>query len=75
MLNNIGLAYKTLGEHQKALAFYNQALPLWRAVGGRDGEAATLRSIGSVYESLGEKQKALDFYAQADNAVSRSRRP
>ncbi|MCL6750391.1 CHAT domain-containing protein, partial [Nostoc sp. CCCryo 231-06] len=54
-----------LGEKQKALDFYNQALPLRRAVGDRAGEATTLNNIGAVYSALGEKQKALDFYNQA----------
>ncbi|MEH2281507.1 MAG: CHAT domain-containing tetratricopeptide repeat protein, partial [Nostoc sp.] len=64
-LNNIGQVYSALGEKQKALDLYNQALPLTRAVGERTGEAATLTSIGQVYFALGEKQKALDFYNQA----------
>ncbi|MEH1966037.1 CHAT domain-containing protein, partial [Nostoc sp.] len=57
--------YDALGEKQKALDFYNQALPLTRAVGDRSGEAVTLSNIGAVYDALGEKQKALDFYNQA----------
>ncbi|MDF5739675.1 CHAT domain-containing protein, partial [Nostoc sp. S13] len=57
--------YSDLGEKQKALDFYNQALPLFRAVGDRTGEARTLNNIGRVYSDLGEKQKALDFYNQA----------
>ena len=71
-LNNIGGVYDGLGEKQKALDYYNQALPIRRAVGdsealrrNRRGEAATLNNIGAVYHSLGEKQKALDFYNQA----------
>ncbi|MBG1240051.1 CHAT domain-containing protein, partial [Nostoc sp. NZL] len=54
-----------LGEKQKALEFYNQALLLRRAVGDRAGEATTLNNIGAVYSALGEKQKALEFYNQA----------
>ncbi|MEH1890660.1 MAG: CHAT domain-containing tetratricopeptide repeat protein, partial [Nostoc sp.] len=50
---------------QKALEFYNQALPLRRAVGDRSGEATTLNNIGGVYDALGQKQKALEFYNQA----------
>jgi tetratricopeptide (TPR) repeat protein len=68
----IGLVYDDLGEKQKALDFYNQALPIYRAVGdsealrrNRRGEATTLNNIGGVYNALGEKQKALDFYNQA----------
>ena len=45
-LNNIGRIYLDLGEKQKALQFYNQALPLLRAVGDRSGEATALTSIG-----------------------------
>ena len=71
-LNNIGRVYDALGEKQKALDFYNQALPILRAVGDSEAlrrnrrvEATTLNNIGAVYDALGEKQKALDFYNQA----------
>ncbi|MDZ8050587.1 MAG: CHAT domain-containing protein, partial [Aulosira sp. ZfuVER01] len=53
------------GEKQKALSYYNQALPFFREVGNRDGEAKTLSNIGDVYTALGEKQKALSYYNQA----------
>jgi len=45
--------------------YYNQALPLRRAVGDRSGEASTLNNIGVVYSDLGDKQKALVYYNQA----------
>ncbi|WP_396442845.1 tetratricopeptide repeat protein, partial [Limnospira sp. PMC 1042.18] len=64
-LNNIGGVYSDLGEKQTALDYYNQALPLSRAVGDRRGEATTLNNIGFVYYYLGEKQTALDYYNQA----------
>jgi CHAT domain-containing protein/tetratricopeptide (TPR) repeat protein len=64
-LNNIGHVYDALGEKQKALDYYQQALPLRRAVGDRAGEATTLNNIGVVYDALGEKQKALDHYQQS----------
>jgi CHAT domain-containing protein/Tfp pilus assembly protein PilF len=64
-LNNIGEAYESLGETQKALEHYNEALPLRRAVGDRKGEAITLTNIGSVYDTLGEAQKALEKYNEA----------
>ncbi|MBO0784087.1 MAG: tetratricopeptide repeat protein, partial [Ktedonobacteraceae bacterium] len=63
--NNIGAVYDSLGEKQKALDYYNQALPLRRAAGDRRGEAVTLNSIGLAYKWLGEIQKALDYYDQA----------
>ena len=54
-----------MGEQQKALEYYNQALPLRRAVGDRGGEATTLNNIGSIYFALGEQQKALEYHNQA----------
>ena len=42
----LGRLYDVLGEKQKALDYYNQALPLRRAVGDRKGEAITLDSLG-----------------------------
>ncbi len=54
-----------LGEKEEALNYYNQALPLFLAVGDRGGEAITLNNIGLVYDSLGEKQEALNYYNQA----------
>jgi tetratricopeptide (TPR) repeat protein len=66
----IGRVYSDLGEKQKALDFFNQALSLMWAVGdtlprNRPVEATTLNNIGLVYFNLGEKQKALDFFNQA----------
>ncbi|CCI35530.1 CHAT domain-containing protein [Microcystis aeruginosa] len=72
VLTSLGRIYDDLGEKQKALDYYQQALPLWRAVdategtqSARAGEATTLNNIGAVYDDLGEKQKALDYYQQA----------
>ncbi|WP_199320190.1 tetratricopeptide repeat protein, partial [Leptolyngbya sp. FACHB-261] len=50
---------------RQAIVKYEEALLLWRAVGDRSGEAATLNSIGLVYDSLGDKQQALSYYNQA----------
>ncbi|RAM48187.1 MAG: hypothetical protein C6Y22_28990, partial [Hapalosiphonaceae cyanobacterium JJU2] len=50
---------------QEALKYYNQSLPLTRAVGDRSGEATTLNNIGLVYSDLGQKQEALKYYNQS----------
>jgi tetratricopeptide (TPR) repeat protein len=47
------------------LKYYNQALPISREVGSREGEAATLNNIGFVYDSIGQPQEALKYYNQA----------
>jgi hypothetical protein len=45
-LDNIGNIYQVLDDGQKALDFYNRALPLRRATGDRQGEAHTLNGAG-----------------------------
>ena len=50
---------------QQAIAKYQEALPLYRAVGDKAQEALTLNNIGLVYDDLGETQKALDYYNQS----------
>ena len=57
--------YRGLGEPQRALEYYGQALPILRQVGGRAGEATTLNNIGLAYGGLGEPQRALEYYGQA----------
>jgi tetratricopeptide (TPR) repeat protein len=55
-LTVLGLIYSSLGENQKALDYYNQALPIQRETDdriGRLGEATTLSAIGAVHTSLG----------------------
>lgn len=44
---------------------YKEAIPLFRSLGDRSGEAAALTSVGLVYDALGEKQQALDCLSQA----------
>jgi CHAT domain-containing protein/Flp pilus assembly protein TadD len=64
-LANVGYICNDLGERQRAISFYNQALLLRRTLRDRSGEALMLNNIGSVYSALGEKQKALELYKQA----------
>ncbi len=66
MINlQLGRVYSRLGFKPKALEYYNQALPIYREIKDRAGEARLLNNIGRVYDALGEKQKALDNYQQA----------
>jgi CHAT domain-containing protein/predicted negative regulator of RcsB-dependent stress response len=58
-------AEETDTSRQRAIKKYEEALPLYRAVGDRSGEAKTINNIGLVYSFLGEKQKALGYYNQA----------
>ncbi len=64
-LHNMGFAYETLGEWQKALELYAQSLPLFRAVKHHSGEGFALENSGRIYKNRGEVGKALDHYFQA----------
>ncbi|WP_292780452.1 CHAT domain-containing protein [Nostoc sp. NMS9] len=65
ILTNIGQVYFALGEKQKALDLYNQALPLSRAVGNRTGEAVTLGSIGILLQSTNRPTEAITNLQQS----------
>ena len=55
----------TAASLRKAIAKYNEALPLWRSAEDRPGEAAALFRLGVIYWQLGETQKSLELYNQA----------
>jgi CHAT domain-containing protein/Tfp pilus assembly protein PilF len=49
----------------QALEKYQQALPVWHAIGERQLEALTLKELGIVYNGLAELDKSLGSYQQA----------
>jgi CHAT domain-containing protein len=55
-----------LGDIDKALDHYHQALKLARSNGGsRFAEGSALSNIGKIYSDLADWQQALEFYGQA----------
>ncbi|HEY2962262.1 MAG TPA: tetratricopeptide repeat protein, partial [Pyrinomonadaceae bacterium] len=65
-LSNIGKIYNDLSDWQKALEFYAQALPVYKALAdGKQAEAVTLNNIGMAYSRSGEQEKALDYLQQS----------
>jgi CHAT domain-containing protein/Tfp pilus assembly protein PilF len=64
-LRTIGEVYHALGEPQKALTYFKQALQVSQELNDRRGEGETLNDIGSVYIQLGENDKALDYCTKA----------
>ena len=61
----MGNAYNNLGEYEKAIDFYQQALAIDREISDRLGEANSLGSLGNAYNNLGEYEKAIDFHQQS----------
>jgi tetratricopeptide (TPR) repeat protein len=56
-LNNIGGAYGTLGQRQKALHYLKQALPIHQEIGDLDGEMRTRWWLGGLYQEEGQLQE------------------
>lgn len=50
---------------QNALNYYNQTLPLYRALKDKEGEFILLVNIGAVYIALGKTQSAIDNFLLA----------
>ena len=48
VLSNLGSTYQALGQHARAITFYNQALAIKQEVGARADEAATLYKLMTV---------------------------
>jgi tetratricopeptide (TPR) repeat protein len=64
-LGNLGLAYSALGQVEKAIDYYEQALAIAREIGHRQGEGNHLGNLGLAYRDLGQVEKAIDYYEQA----------
>jgi CHAT domain-containing protein/Tfp pilus assembly protein PilF len=50
---------------RKSIVKYFEALPIWRALGNRLGEADALYSAAYVYDLLAEERQSLNHYSQA----------
>jgi len=65
VLNNLALAYKTLGQEFRAIELYNQALDLARMEGNQVDEANILNNIAGANLNVGRLQTAFDAFKQA----------
>jgi tetratricopeptide (TPR) repeat protein len=65
ILNELGLAYSSLSEYNRAIEFFQQALEISRKIADRNGEAASLNNLGNAYDLLGQYQQAIHFHQQS----------
>ena len=65
VLGNLGLAYRDLGQVEKAIEYYEKALVIAREIGDRRGEGADLGNLGNAYRNLGQVEKAIEYYEQS----------
>jgi tetratricopeptide (TPR) repeat protein len=64
LMGTVGVAHAKLGDVEKAIGFYEQALVIFREIGDRRGEGASLGNLALAYTSLGEEGKAFELYEQ-----------
>ncbi|MCI5219969.1 MAG: tetratricopeptide repeat protein, partial [Candidatus Electrothrix sp. LOE2] len=64
-LNSLGFTCARRGEHDKALSWNEQCLPINRELGDREGEGATLNNIGNVYRAQSKYEQALEYFEQS----------
>jgi len=64
-LTDVGNAYQSLGEYQRAIISHEKASDTFKNLGNRQGEAASLGGLGNAYQSLGEYQRAIASHQQS----------
>ena len=65
VLGNLGNAYHSLGQAEKAIEYYEDALVIAREIEDRRGEKADLGNLGAAYSDLGQVEKAIEYYEDA----------
>ena len=69
-VGNLGTAYWSIGQVQRAISCYEQALAMSREQKNRQAEGAWLGGLGLCYSDLGQTARAIEYYEQA-LAISR----
>jgi len=64
-LGNLGVAYKSLNDMQRAIGYYEQQFEIAREIGDRVEEGNALGNLGNAYKILGDIQQAIGYFEQA----------
>ncbi|XP_074632061.1 uncharacterized protein LOC141890475 [Acropora palmata] len=59
---NLGIAYQSLGDYQKAIEYHEKRLKIAKEIGDRAGEGRAYGNLGNAYQSLGDYQKAIEYH-------------
>ena len=62
---NLGSAYFSMGDYQKAIEYYERAYTIAKENGNRHDEGAWLLNLGNAYRNQGQVQIAIKYYEQA----------
>jgi tetratricopeptide (TPR) repeat protein len=64
-LINLGNAYRSSGQYQKAIFYHQQSLQISQSIGNKLNELGSLGNLGLTYYFLGQYQESLSFHQQA----------
>jgi len=64
-LGTLGLAYRNVGETQRAIQFHEQHLTIARELGDRRGEGTVLWNMSLSLDQLGQRAKAIQYAEQS----------
>ena len=64
-VGRLGMAYSSIGQYQKALTCYKQALAYALEQKNRWDEEAWLGNLGNCYSRLGQSERAIECYEQS----------
>ena len=64
-LGNLGLAYCSLGEYERAITYHEKSLAIQREIKNCQGEAMVLENLAIAYCSLGKYQQAIALHQQS----------
>jgi tetratricopeptide (TPR) repeat protein len=64
-VGNLGVAYRGMGQVQKAVSCFERALKLVRESKHRQDEGTWLGNLGTCYADTGQTARAIEFYEQA----------
>jgi len=74
-LDCLGATFRSLGNHKKAVGFYEKAVSVARQMGDRLSEANSLWSISQALEGMEEREQAVQHAEAALKAFPNSKHP
>src|ERR1051326_3248311 len=64
-LTTLGQLNAAIDQKDKALLYFNQAMPVWKRIGDVSQTASTLSNIGVLYNRQNQRLKALDTFQES----------
>ena len=64
-LNRVGMAYSSLSDNHKAVAYFHQSLDIKKNLTGKLSLAHTLNNLAHAYDEVGNYQSALTYLMQS----------